>query len=59
MTDWRWIVNDPSPERGTVMANKDKGGRSTKKVAAKDLKQKRQSKKEKKAAAESANRVIR
>jgi hypothetical protein len=54
-----WIVNDPSPERGTVMANKDKGGRSTKKVAAKDLKQKRQSKKEKKAAAESANRVIR
>jgi len=41
------------------MANKDKGGRSTKKVAAKDLKQKRQSKKEKKAAAESANRAIR
>jgi hypothetical protein len=29
------------------MANKDKGGRSTKKVAAKDLKQKRQDKKAK------------
>jgi len=29
------------------MANKDKGGRSSKKVAAKDLKQKRQEKKAK------------
>jgi hypothetical protein len=41
------------------MANKDKGGKSSKKVAAKDLKQKRQSKKDKKAAADSANRAIR
>ncbi|MCI0425160.1 MAG: hypothetical protein L0Z47_04815 [Actinobacteria bacterium] len=31
-----------------MMANKDKGGRSTKKVAAKDLKQKRSDKKAKK-----------
>ena len=41
------------------MANKDKGGKSAKKVAAKDLKQKRQSKKDKKAAADSASRTIR
>ena len=39
------------------MANKDKGGKSTKKVAAKDLKQKRQSKKDKQVAANSANRA--
>lgn len=32
------------------MANKDKGGRSTKKVAAKSLKEKRQAKKDKKKA---------
>jgi hypothetical protein len=32
-----------------LMANKDKGGKSTKKVATKDLKQKRQDKKAKKA----------
>lgn len=32
------------------MANKDKGGKSSKKVASQDLKQKRKSKKEKKAA---------
>lgn len=41
------------------MANKDKGGKSTKKVAAKDLKEKRQAKKVKKAAAEVAGRVNR
>lgn len=41
------------------MANKDKGGKSAKKVAAKDLKQKRQSKKDKKAAADNASRAIR
>jgi hypothetical protein len=41
------------------MANKDKGGKSTKKVAAKDLKQKRQDKKTKKAASDSASRVTR
>ena len=41
------------------MANKDKGGKSTKKVAAKDLKEKRQAKKDKKAASDSANRVTR
>lgn len=34
------------------MANKDKGGRSTKKVASRDLKQKRQDKKTKKDDAE-------
>jgi hypothetical protein len=33
-----------------LMANKDKGGRSTKKVAAKSLKEKRQAKKDKKKA---------
>jgi len=42
-----------------VVANKDKGGKSTKKVAAKDLKEKRQAKKQKKAAADSASRVVR
>jgi hypothetical protein len=41
------------------MANKDKGGKSTKKVAAKDLKGKRQAKKDKRAVADSANRVTR
>jgi hypothetical protein len=41
------------------MANKDKGGKSTKKVAAKDLKEKRQAKKDKKAATDSASRVTR
>ena len=41
------------------MANKDKGGKSTKKVPAKDLKAKRQAKKDKKAVAESASRVTR
>ncbi|MFV9673426.1 MAG: hypothetical protein ACNYZH_09385 [Acidimicrobiia bacterium] len=35
--------------RGAIMANKDKGGKSTKKVAAKSLKEKRQAKKAKKA----------
>jgi hypothetical protein len=35
-----------------IMANKDKGGRSTKKVATKDLKQKRADKKSKKDEAE-------
>ena len=35
--------------RGDTMANKDKGGRSTKKVASKSLKEKRQAKKAKKA----------
>ncbi len=35
--------------RGDAMANKDKGGRSTKKVASKSLKEKRQAKKAKKA----------
>ncbi len=33
-----------------LMANKDKGGRSTKKVASKTLKEKRQAKKDKKKA---------
>ncbi len=41
------IVLDGS--RGDTMANKDKGGKSTKKVAAKSLKEKRQAKKAKKA----------
>jgi len=42
------------------MANKDKGGRSAKKVAAKDLKQKRLDKKNKRDDAErkSKNKVI-
>jgi hypothetical protein len=40
------IVLDGS--RGVTMANKDKGGKSTKKVAAKSLKEKRQAKKAKK-----------
>ncbi|MEA3501451.1 MAG: hypothetical protein U9R47_01645 [Actinomycetota bacterium] len=34
--------------RGDTMANKDKGGRSTKKVASRSLKEKRQAKKAKK-----------
>ncbi len=41
------------------MANKDKGGKSTKKVAAKDLKEKRQAKKDKKSVSASASRVTR
>lgn len=49
----------PDAQRETGMANKDKGGKSTKKVAAKDLKEKRQAKKDKKAAADSASRVTR
>ena len=46
-------------QREAGMANKDKGGKSTKKVAAKDLKEKRQAKKDKKAATDSASRVTR
>ena len=41
----RWPLED-------IMANKDKGGRATKKVATKDLKQKRADKKAKKDDAE-------
>ena len=40
------------------MASKDKGVKTTKKVASKDLKQKRQAKKEKKAAANSQTHKI-
>ena len=40
------VVDGP---RGDTMANKDKGGRSTKKAASKTLKEKRQAKKAKKA----------
>lgn len=39
------------------MANKDKGSRATKKVGTKDLKQKRQDKKAKKAAADKQSRT--
>lgn len=38
-----------SPSTEVEMANKDKGGRNSKKAPAKDPKQKRQAKKEKKA----------
>ena len=41
-----------------LMASKDKGGRSKKKTAAKDLKQKRLDKKAKKDAAEGKNKVV-
>lgn len=43
-----------------TMANKDKGGRSTKKVAARDLKQKRLDKKTKKDEADrrSKNKIV-
>ena len=41
-----------------LMASKDKGGRSKKKTAAKDLKQKRLDKKAKKEAAEGKNKVV-
>ncbi len=41
------------------MASKDTGSKSTKKVAAKDLKEKRQAKKDKKAASDSASRITR
>ncbi|MGA7273131.1 MAG: hypothetical protein WB239_18835 [Acidimicrobiia bacterium] len=40
------------------MASKDKGGRSTKKVSTKDLKQKRLDKKAKRAAADARKRVV-
>ena len=42
----------------TPMANKNKGGRNTRKVAAKDLKQKRRDKKAKKQAAEGKQTTI-
>ena len=42
----------------TLMANKNKGGRNTKKVAAKDLKQKRLDKKAKKQAADGKQTTI-
>ena len=41
------VIGQDGP-RGGIMANKDKGGRSTKKVASKSLKEKRQAKKAKK-----------
>lgn len=42
------LAVDETAGQEDMMANKDKGGRSTKKVAAKDLKQKRSDKKAKK-----------
>lgn len=49
------IEYDESME--TLMASKDKGGKSTKKVAAKDLKQKRQDKKAKREAKPASDRA--
>jgi hypothetical protein len=40
------------------MANKDKGGKSTKKAPAKDLKHKRLDKKAKKAAGDKSSKVV-
>ena len=46
MTNWHGIQGVPSRQtERPLVANKDKGGKSTKKVAAKDLKEKRQAKK--------------
>lgn len=42
-------VSSETIQEETPMANKDKGGRSTKKVASRSLKEKRQAKKAKKA----------
>ena len=49
MTEWIVAVITGGP-RETLMARKDKGGRSSKKVAARTLKEKRQAKRDKKAA---------
>jgi hypothetical protein len=47
---WEYGSDRPSRwSRGDTMANKDKGGRSTKKAASRSLKEKRQAKKAKKA----------
>jgi len=47
------------PQHGGIMANKDKGGRNTKSVAAKNLKEKRLDKKAKRTAAEAKrNRTV-
>jgi len=59
LTHWERILGSDTLTGRTDMANKDKGGKSTKKVAAKDLKEKRQAKRDKKAAADSASRVTR
>jgi hypothetical protein len=59
VTHWARIIGSDSPKERPEVANKDKGGKSTKKVAAKDLKEKRQAKKDKKAVAASASRVTR
>ena len=53
-----WIlVGFQSGQREADMASKDKGGRSTKTPAAKSAKEKRQSKKDKKAAKSKAGLV--
>jgi hypothetical protein len=49
VTQWQIAVITGGPQEAT-MARKDKGGRSSKKVAAKSLKEKRQAKRDKKAA---------
>jgi hypothetical protein len=46
------VAANAAAEHGVIMANKDKGGRNTKSVAAKNLKEKRLDKKAKRAAAE-------
>lgn len=48
VTQWDAAATSGGPAGG-IMANKDKGGRSNKKVAAKSLKEKRQAKQAKKA----------
>lgn len=44
-----WILHHEQTRAEELMANKDKGGRSSKKVASKSLKEKRAAKKAKKA----------
>jgi hypothetical protein len=53
-----WILVGIQPDRGEVdMASKDKGGRAAKTPAAKSAKEKRQSKRDKKAAKSKAGLV--
>jgi hypothetical protein len=51
------MVIDPA-NREVAMANKDRGGKNTKTTPSKNLKQKRQAKKEKKAATTKSGRPL-
>lgn len=52
------LERDRKPHAGGTMASKDKGVKTTKKVASKDLKQKRQAKRDKKTAATSKDHRV-